>query len=396
MNIQQTFPYLLEVLAMSSIGAAFYVLAIRKEHRLRWNRLFLLLLPIVSVLVPLFEWPSATAPWSSGTLSEYVLEPVLVVSDRAADPGIAWGFWLLVGGGILSAMMLGRRLWMMLRFRQRCERSQLLGMPCYLTGGTLGTSSFWSWLFWDETDDLDEEQTWLILKHEQCHIAQRHSLDLLLMDLLLIPFWWNPAFHAIRSLMVANHEALADLAVVSVANEQQYRRLLLRNWLRPRMALTHEFHFSHIKHRIDMLSSFTTPKQRIWKYLMLIPVFTFSTWLVSCQSETVAEKVVTGYLNEEQVIEVDQPPKPLNLADIHQAIVFPEEVKESGEPGKVMIKVLVGKDGRYERHELIDATNEAMAQAVEAQIRDLTFEPAMKDGEAVKFWVTIPFRFVFE
>lgn len=117
--------------------------------------------------------------------------------------------------------------------------------------------------------------------------------------------------------------------------------------------------------------------------------------MASCQNGQMADQEVK-VSGISEMVEVDEPPKPLNMAEVQQAIVFPEEVKAAGENGRVILRILVGTDGSYQRHEVMSSTNEAMAQAVESQIAQLKFEPAIKDGEAVKFWVNIPFNFVFK
>lgn len=393
MTFQTILPYCLEVLMMSSIGAAFYLLVIRKEHRLHWNRAFLIFLMISSCVAPLFSWTVPFA-WSEGPVSEYLLEPVLITETAESSSEVDWGMLVLLCGAVLSLGLLTKRIVQLLSFRRQCLKGEIHGAACYFTNGTLNTSSFWSWLFWDESDALSEEQQELVLRHEQCHIQERHSADLLLAELLLIPFWWNPAFHLIRSLMVANHEALADRAVLSRGMVQPYRELLLRQWLKPHLSLTHEFHYSHLKHRIDMLSSFNTPRQRIWKYFLLVPVFTFSTWLVSCQSDAVAEEAaaITEQAPQEP-IEMDQNPQPQNLMEVRETIGYPKAAHEEGIEGQVLAKVLIGPEGEYVRHEIVKSDHVLLEDAVVEHLKELTFTPAIKDGQGVNFWITIPFTF---
>lgn len=136
------------------------------------------------------------------------------------------------------------------------------------------------------------------------------------------------------------------------------------------------------------------PRKRLSGWAMTLAMIVSMNLMASCQNGQIAEQEVK-VPGISEMLEVDEPPKPLNLAEVQQAIVFPEEVKAAGENGRVILRILVGTDGSYQRHEVMTSTNEAMAQAVESQIAQLKFEPATKDGEAVKFWVNIPFNFVF-
>lgn len=386
MNTQELFPYLLEVLIMSGLGAVFFIYVLRKETNLHWNRIYLLLLSGLAIVLPLLNWQIA-APWNSGTLSELMLDPVLITSEESGVSVTAWIWGFLWIGSAISLFLLCKRFYSLVRFKQTCRQESVQGITCYLTGGKLGTSSFGNWLFWDETDELTAEQSTLILKHECCHISQRHSLDLLWMDLLRIFYWWNPAFYLIRSLMVANHEALADQAAIKNADDQTYRKLLLRQWTRPRLSLTHEFHFSYSRHRIDMISS--KSKSRKWKYLLALSVLALAGGMISCEGSAVAEVLP----EIEEMILTDKEPIPTNLNQIKRQIGYPQAARDAGAQGQVVMRILVGEDGKYIRHERLQVADELLAIAVENYLKELEFTPAKKDGNPIQFWVNIPFNF---
>ncbi|MDW3647861.1 MAG: TonB family protein [Bacteroidia bacterium] len=90
---------------------------------------------------------------------------------------------------------------------------------------------------------------------------------------------------------------------------------------------------------------------------------------------------------------VDKEPSPTNISDIRNAIGYPEEAINDNTEGTVVIRVLVDETGNYVKHKIVKEIHPALAGAVESQIANVKFEPAMQEGKAVKYWVNLPFPF---
>ena len=73
---------------------------------------------------------------------------------------------------------------------------------------------------------------------------------------------------------------------------------------------------------------------------------------------------------------------------------YPRFAKEAGVEGLVMVKVLVGKDGRVLDARLVEKFQVPMlnAAALEAA-RQWVFTPGLVTGRPVACWTAIPFRF---
>lgn len=397
--------YCLELLMVSSIGILFYSLVLRREHRLVWNRVYLLLVSLISISAPIIEWGTIrSVPISY--LPEFFLDVAVVdglSSTGASTSPPYWWTWLaciFFLGVAVAAIRWAYRLISLLRFKAKCAPGLALGVArCYFTAGKIGPSSFGKWLFWDETLPVSEEEAAQILKHELCHIRQWHTLDLIWMDLCLIVLWWNPAFHWIRHEMVANHEAQADQAAIAQGAKRQYQHLLLRQWLKPQFHLTHEFIYSHTKHRIDMLTHRFTQPYRIWRYAMIAPVFFLMIVLGSCLDNKEDQPVKVIKIVPAGAADPVEPsdgsvPVPLNLDAIKRAIGYPEEARERGISGEIIVRVLVDELGKYQDHEIIQPGHETLQAAVEANVTELTFSPAVINGANTASWVNIPFKFM--
>lgn len=61
---------------------------------------------------------------------------------------------------------------------------------------------------------LKQEEIDEILFHEHVHIRERHWIDLLIIELLTVIFWFNPFIWFIELAIKQNHEYLADQGVI--------------------------------------------------------------------------------------------------------------------------------------------------------------------------------------
>lgn len=85
----------------------------------------------------------------------------------------------------------------------------------------------------------------------------------------------------------------------------------------------------------------------------------------------------------------------VDLKDIQSRAVYPEIAKRAGVEGKVTLRVLVGKDGKPKKAEVLQSDNEWFNEsAVKAVMHPKTiFTPAIQNGQALAVWVTIPVAF---
>lgn len=73
--------------------------------------------------------------------------------------------------------------------------------------------------------------------------------------------------------------------------------------------------------------------------------------------------------------------------------VYPDILRRAGIEGRLIVRVLVGKDGRAEDVQIVRSDNEGFNQATLEAVRRWTFTPAIQAGQPVRVWMTIPVRF---
>jgi TonB family protein len=261
-----------------------YRVALRGERCFGYNRALLLLAPIVAALWPLLPRPEVPAWLSTPSIAApgaglSVLLPAVQVG-QAAPPVAEWSawswLWLLYLAGV--ALGLGRLAWQTARLRGLARRLPHEVRPGYVlayTGGQLPTSSFGRVVFWDETATLAPAEASAVLAHEVAHVQQRHTLDVLWLEVWRALLWPNPFAHLLLPGLRLTHELLADqAAAASPAAATPYPVLLARvaaQQLRgPAFStLLQPFTFSFTLTRIAMLQN-QIPVRR-WKQWLVLP-----------------------------------------------------------------------------------------------------------------------------
>lgn len=86
---------------------------------------------------------------------------------------------------------------------------------------------FFHWIFIGTIQYPDKELNEILI-HEQTHVREFHSLDIILAQLIILLCWFNPFSWLIRSEIRMNHEYLADKQVVmSGYDKKSYQYHLL-------------------------------------------------------------------------------------------------------------------------------------------------------------------------
>lgn len=88
----------------------------------------------------------------------------------------------------------------------------------------------------------------------------------------------------------------------------------------------------------------------------------------------------------------DAPPVLMSM----ESPAYPEEAKQSGLEGTVMVKVLVGIDGTVESVTVLEASDPIFEGAALDAATRCQFKPAKLEGQATRSYVAIPYHFKLE
>lgn len=136
---------------------------------------------------------------------------------------------------------------------------------------------------------FNDEELDHIISHENIHVTENHSVDVLISKLICALFWINPMVWLYRKQMLQNLEFIADNKAVTLAeNKINYQKTLLKVVSNQhQLTITNQFYQSLIKKRIVMLNTHPSHQKKSWKYVLILPVL--SAFMLLFQVETVAQ-----------------------------------------------------------------------------------------------------------
>lgn len=134
--------------------------------------------------------------------------------------------------------------------------------------------TFFKTIFINRRDYLNGVENELLL-HEQAHKNQLHSIDVVIMELIQVFFWFNPFVYLFKKLIKANHEYLADDFVLKsgIAPGDYSNKLLHYTFRSKGLALTSGFNHLLIKNRLLMSSKFNQKRRIAYKFVFFLPLF---------------------------------------------------------------------------------------------------------------------------
>ncbi len=120
-------------------------------------------------------------------------------------------------------------------------------------------------------DNLDE----MIIKHEMSHVKNHHSVDVILMEIMIAFQWFNPFIRMIKNELKSNHEFIADSEAIKNEDEKSnYMMLLLQQCTAYDFStIANNFSFLLTKKRISMITKNQKVKGSVIKVLLTLPVF---------------------------------------------------------------------------------------------------------------------------
>ncbi|KQT22198.1 hypothetical protein ASG31_02345 [Chryseobacterium sp. Leaf404] len=272
----------LKIIICSGILLGLYHWFLSKEKTFVFNRFYLIFSVVFSLIIPFvtIELPEFNEEKPTLLIEQEISQQILtgqILEEKSFD----FTEILLVIYCLIALIFLFKFIFSVLKIKNLKGRKIIYkSRNVVFLKQDLAPFSFWNTIYISEksfkSSGIDER----VFLHEDIHIRQKHSLDLIFIEILKSILWLNPIFYFYKNAMVNNHEFLADERVITKNTDiKNYQELILQEVLKQQnLSLTHQFNFNNTKKRFIMMTKQNSKFAKAKKFLS-IPVFAIAVFV---------------------------------------------------------------------------------------------------------------------
>lgn len=279
--------YILNVSTIWVLGLLMFDIFLRRETFHTYNRAYLISVLLSGIFIPLWSWDSNAVIYSSGItepLAKQATDIKAGITTASTSILLSWTdwLWLIYIGG--AAIALGKIIFeaiQVTRLINNGHKKTINGKRIISLRKAISPFSLFGYIFIYNADNYENHELKMILAHEEKHGQQYHTIDLIIIKIAQIVFWFHPLVYMIEYRLRMVHEYQAD--DIGKKDSKTYGKFLVeQSVLRAAPALSHSFIRSPLKKRIMMLTK-KTSKAAKSKQLFIIP-FVFIAMICCTQT----------------------------------------------------------------------------------------------------------------
>lgn len=293
--------YILQIIAFQLLFLLTYDLFLKKETFFNWNRIYLLLTPILSFLLPLlkFDFIRNTIPETysiqlpevlitNSPMQVYNLPEVVIAQETEAFnyysliPILGY-IWYI---GITASLLLFiYKIFKIVKLKKTGTKVQSQDITFVSLPNTTAAFSFFKTIYIG--NNLSQLKKTNVIEHEKIHVKEYHSFDLIFFEILRVLFWFNPLIYIYQNRVAMLQEYIADAKAISITSKKAYYQDLLSQVFQTEKISFINTFFNHslIKSRLVMLQKSKSKKIYQLKYLLLFPVVAAMLVYSSCSED---------------------------------------------------------------------------------------------------------------
>jgi len=277
--------YIFKSAACMAIFFVFYKFLLERENMHFFKRFYLLLAMGASLLIPALVFteyvvvePTPYVETQPHVLTDYdyIGVPTALKEDVLDIEPILWTLYFL--GFTFFGIRFIKNLGQIINRIHKNPKQKSANFIQVLLQENFPPHTFFKYIFLNkkklESNEIPKE----VLLHEETHAQQKHSWDVVFIELLQVIFWFNPLVYVFKKAIKLNHEFLADQAVLNKdIDKTTYQNTLLsfvspdsQNKYQSKMA--NAINYSSIKKRFTVMKTHTSKRAILFRSLLLLPL----------------------------------------------------------------------------------------------------------------------------
>ena len=272
----------------------FYHWVLEREKTHLFNRFYLLLAIVISLAIPFLSFEIIEeVPVTTITEPEFVPIPfsnenIAVVETIDYTSIAVWSLYGIIT--ILLSIRFGKNIWKLISKSTSNPTIKYQNATLVLVDEKTLPHTFLNNIFINFDDYTQRNIEDELYTHELVHVTQKHTLDILFIELLITLFWFNPLLYLYKKAIQLNHEFLADEKVVQSYNDVPfYQSLLLRKGNgNATIYLASNLNYLITKKRLLMMTKKSSKRAAFFKKTLLLPVL--SGLIYTCCVTIVAQE----------------------------------------------------------------------------------------------------------
>ncbi|WP_452597926.1 M56 family metallopeptidase [Pontimicrobium sp. MEBiC01747] len=300
--------YIIQTVVFQLFFLILYDLFLKRETFFNWNRAYLLASVMLSIILPFIKvdaFKTVIPVDYTIMLPEIVMGYEETVTHNTNRPLIEllntntntlpWGFILSLGCTIAALLFVYKLIGILILVYKNPKTKYKDSFLIELLNSK-SAFSFFNYIFIGE--QIKGTEKIAIIAHEEVHVKQKHSIDLLLFEVLRILFWFNPLVYIYQRKIANLHEFLADSEAVKINKTAYYENLLAQVFQTQNISFINPFFKkSLIKKRIVMLNKTKSKQFSLIKYALLIPMVVGMLFYTSCSKDVIDDNTVVSNKN---------------------------------------------------------------------------------------------------
>lgn len=250
---------------------------------------------------------------------------------------------------------------------------------------------------------LDDAETDAVLLHELMHVRRRDNLVRLLQACAVALLWFHPLVWWLDRRLCWESERACDDGVLRVTGANDVYANGLYKAARYALGLTlpgvSGMSRLRLRTRIQAVLNHQPQKDSSMKFVFLVGSvlgLVGAATLMAAGENSGRETAANAVASEgavprvtEEVLPVEGLSQVPTLRNAERPL-YPKELKEQGRTGKVIIEVIVDKDGSVQSAVVKQSTDHAFDASALTAVRHWTFNPGLKDGRPVNVRLAVP------